>query len=148
MMAGGNRITTTLSPIPCDCWDFPVRDSYLLKGTDMATPPRKPAANRSGSAHLRLNGWLRREQRIRYLSQHPLCAECERQGRVTAATELDHVVALGQGGVANAYDDTGLQGLCHVCHCAKTARELGQRERSACGVDGFPTSPLHHWNKR
>jgi len=114
----------------------------------MATLPRKAAANRTGSADKRLNGWLRREQRVRYLGQHPLCAECERQGRVTAATELDHVLALGKGGVANAYDDSGLEGLCHRCHADKTARELGHKPRGGCDESGMPTSPGHHWNKR
>jgi len=113
----------------------------------MTTLPRKPAAHRTGSAGKRLNGWLRREQRIRYLSQHPLCAECERQGRVTAATELDHVVPLSKGGIANAYVDDGLEGLCHRCHADKTAREQGHKVRGGCTPDGMPSDPSHPWNK-
>lgn len=62
--------------------------------------------------------------RARYLSDHPLCVECERQGRVSAAVELDHVVPLWKGG---GNDDANLAGLCRPCHLAKTAEEAKER---------------------
>ena len=108
---------------------------------------RKPDANRTGSADKRLNGWLRREQRVRYLREHPLCQACEAAGRITAATELDHVVPLSKGAVANAYDDTNLSGLCHACHVEKTRADLGQKPRGGCDESGMPTAPDHPWNK-
>jgi len=40
------------------------------------------------------------------------------------ATEVDHIVPLSQGG-PDEWDN--LQGLCHDCHAAKTAREMRER---------------------
>jgi 5-methylcytosine-specific restriction protein A len=49
-----------------------------------------------------------------------LCVECQRQGRIVAATDVDHIVARRHGG-----DDSfaNLQPLCHSCHSKKTQQE-------------------------
>lgn len=67
-------------------------------------------------------GWLAR--RGRWLSEHPLCAHCERSGRVSAADEVDHVVPLWAGG---ADDESNYQSLCVPCHKVKTASEASAR---------------------
>jgi len=64
------------------------RPSYL-------PPPeqRVRAYNRErGSARER--GYTRKWERARkaYLAEHPLCVECEKQGDVTPATDVDHIV--------------------------------------------------------
>ena len=73
--------------------------------------------------------------RHRILSRDPLCVECERKGRVTLATEVDHRIPLAQGGTDA---DENLQGLCHDCHAAKTARDEGKTRKRAIGRDGWP----------
>lgn len=82
-------------------------------------------------------------QRIRaaHFRRYPLCAHCERRGRITPATELDHIVALDKGG-ADFDRDRGAnrQGLCEACHKVKTAADLGHRPRVAVGIDGFPAA--------
>lgn len=67
-------------------------------------------------------GYDRTWQKIRLmqLRQHPLCVECARQGLTVAATEVDHIRPLAQGGT-HAFDN--LQSLCKPCHSRKTARE-------------------------
>ena len=62
--------------------------------------------------------------RSAWLSAHPLCKHCVAEGRVTAATEVDHVVPLHQGG---ADDESNFQSLCNDCHKAKTAQEARGR---------------------
>jgi len=93
-------------------------------------PPRiKPAPVRqlgtlpppSKAPGYRLRGWKLTQRRERYLSEHPLCAECERLGAVTPAAQLDHIVALHVGG---SDEECNWQGLCLDCHRAKTAVEL------------------------
>lgn len=86
----------------------------------------------------------RKLQRIRkwFLQEHPLCVRCEAAGRVSAATQVDHIVPLFKGGEDS---DQNRQGLCDDCHKAKTREDLGQRERIGCDADGIPTSVAHHW---
>lgn len=49
-----------------------------------------------------------------------LCVPCTAAGRVTPATEVDHVTPKAQGGTD---DLENLQAICRPCHLAKTARE-------------------------
>lgn len=84
----------------------------------------------------RLRGRAGVERRKRWLYDHPLCEECERQGRVTAATVPDHIVALVNGGKDT---EDNLQSLCTECHKAKTAKDLGYRLKPTIGPDGWPT---------
>ncbi|WP_229416883.1 HNH endonuclease [Massilia eburnea] len=58
--------------------------------------------------------------RAALFQRSPLCAECKRQGRVTAATQRDHIIPLAEGG---ADDETNEQALCDLCHDAKSATE-------------------------
>lgn len=65
---------------------------------------------------------LRRE----VLDASPLCVHCHAKGRVTLATEVDHIVPIHLGG---SDDLANLQPLCAPCHAAKTAQEAGARGR-------------------
>jgi len=69
-------------------------------------------------------GYGRRWEKIRamHLGAEPLCRECTAAGLVVAATEVDHILPLVQGGTN---DDDNLQSLCRVHHSRKTAREVG-----------------------
>ncbi len=62
-----------------------------------------------------------RTTRREFLSENPKCAHCERQGYLTAATEVDHIHALRRGGAPHAWDN--LQALCRSCHSRKTRAE-------------------------
>jgi 5-methylcytosine-specific restriction enzyme A len=52
---------------------------------------------------------------------NPLCVMCLAQGIVSAATELDHILALSNGGADTA---ANRQGLCAACHRAKTLIDM------------------------
>lgn len=73
-----------------------------------------------GSAHDRGYGADWRRLRARVLAEEPLCRHCLRDGRVTAATDVDHITAKARGGTD---DRANLQPLCHQCHSRKTATE-------------------------
>ncbi len=49
-----------------------------------------------------------------------LCQPCQQAGRVTVATQVDHIVPKALGGTD---DEPNLQAICSACHKAKTARE-------------------------
>lgn len=61
--------------------------------------------------------WLRKQvlERDGYL-----CCECKKVGRLTPATEVDHIIPKSQGGTD---EPDNLQSLCNACHKIKTARE-------------------------
>lgn len=84
----------------------------------------KRAANqaydqRRGSRHQR--GYGHRWQKIRriQLSDFPLCHDCAKQQRVTAAKEVHHKLAKRLGG-SDALDN--LMSLCKSCHSIRTNR--------------------------
>lgn len=80
-------------------------------------------------------------QRIRkeFFSKHPLCAKCLAKGVLRPATQLDHVIALDNGGEEDRTNvETNRQGLCDECHLEKTREDMGYIERPAIGLDGWP----------
>ena len=65
--------------------------------------------------------WKRlREKKLR---EYPLCQECAKQGRVTKATDVDHIIPhRGDWSLFISYNN--LQSLCHSCHSEKTNKEM------------------------
>ena len=55
-----------------------------------------------------------------FLAKHPLCVECERNGRVAAATDVDHIVPH-RGDMELFWDSGNWGALCARCHSRKTA---------------------------
>lgn len=79
-----------------------------------------------GTAHERGYGGRWRKARETYLASHPLCAECQRQGRVTPARVVDHVKPH-RGDQQLFWDSSNWQALCdftspYDCHGAKTGK--------------------------
>ncbi len=79
---------------------------------------RSGADKRASAAKRGYGGTWRRVRRM-VLNEQPLCVECQRNGRVTIATDVHHVTPLRDGG-ENAADN--LEPLCHSCHSRVTAR--------------------------
>lgn len=79
---------------------------------------------RRGTATQRGYGARWRRARRLFLIGHPLCAECLRDGRTTAATVVDHKQPH-QGDPALFWDESNWQALCSRCHNRKTATEDG-----------------------
>lgn len=66
-----------------------------------------------------------RERRDSYARRHPICEDCEKQGRIVPLDEVHHIVPLKLGGTN---DDENLISLCKSCH---QKRELQTGLRSA-----------------
>ena len=60
--------------------------------------------------------------RAAWIATYPLCVECERQGRTTAATDVDHITPH-RGNMERFWDVSNWQALCASCHAKKTRRE-------------------------
>jgi 5-methylcytosine-specific restriction protein A len=91
--------------------------------------------------------------RVTYLRANPLCAECIKVNRLTAATVIDHIMPH-KGDQGMFWDHDNWQPLCRQCHNQKTAREDGGfgnkgkgRARADCGADGVPVDASHHWRR-
>ena len=63
-----------------------------------------------------------RKARLTYLKKNPLCKHCEKEHRVTPATELDHIIPH-KGDSKLFWDTSNWQGLCKQHHSRKTATE-------------------------
>ena len=73
----------------------------------------------------RVSGRKLQAIRARHFREAPLCVRCQSRGIVRLATELDHIVALVNGG-----SDAGpRQGLCASCHREKTREDMRLRDR-------------------
>lgn len=87
-------------------------------------------------------------QRIRrqFRAIDPLCARCKEKGKVVVWTQLDHIVALENGGVDSSDPFENRQGLCDDHHVEKTRADNGFGPSGGCSADGWPTDPRHPWN--
>lgn len=108
-------------------------------------PPALNASTRYGWPKGSDRRW--RKLRAQALNTEPRCVLCLREGRLTAATTVDHIVPISEGGAK--YDPTNCQSLCHEHAAAKTTSErTGQPLRiKGCTADGLPRDPNHAWNK-
>lgn len=70
------------------------------------------------------------------LAANPLCCLCEVEGRVRAASIVDHFKPLEQ---LTHDDEAACWTLCAPCHDAKTSYERGAH---AVGEDGWPAPRL------
>ncbi len=82
--------------------------------------------------------------RERFLAKHPLCAYCEREGKVTAASVVDHVVPH-RGDQALFWQKENWQSLCATCHSSTKQQIEKTGIISGCDVNGAPIDPNHHW---
>ena len=97
------------------------------------------------TAHQR--GYIYRWQKTRviYLANHPLCVYCERAGRLTPATVVDHIIPH-RGDMALFWDEDNWQALCKKCHDSAKAREE-HGNASGCDERGNPITAGHHWHE-
>lgn len=78
-----------------------------------------------GTANSRGYDYSWQQLRDKYWRLHPLCEHCERDGRTTLATDIDHIVPIRVDPSMRLVWGN-LQALCRACHDRKT-REDGER---------------------
>src|SRR5688572_16478940 len=94
------------------------------------------------SRHARGYGSAWDQIRLRILARDKhLCQPCRRKGRLTAATEVNHVKPKAQGGTD---DVSNLESTCSPCHRAETLRQSAAaqgrayRPKQRIDVTGWP----------
>lgn len=116
---------TSLFARPCQC---PGCKRYALKGESYCAEHLKQNSKeqdvRRGTRTERgySNAWLR--ARKAFITKHPLCVICYRNGKCTPATDVDHIIPH-KGNKELFWDKDNWQSLCHECHSRKTATEDG-----------------------
>lgn len=116
---------TSLFSRPCQC---PGCHSYAVKGEAYCAEHLKQNSRqqdvRRGTRTQRgySNAWLR--ARKAYITAHPLCVECLKKGKLTPATDVDHIIPH-KGDKNLFWNENNWQSLCHECHSRKTATEDG-----------------------
>ena len=95
-------------------------------GSSRCAKHPRPQWTKKPTATKRITGRKLQAMRADLFRRKPLCAECERNGRVTLATQRDHIVPLAEGGLD---DHTNEQGLCESCHDTKSATEAARGRR-------------------
>ncbi|MDO9565231.1 MAG: HNH endonuclease signature motif containing protein [Candidatus Desulfaltia sp.] len=64
--------------------------------------------------------------RDRYMAEHPLCEQCQKDGKFTRAEEVHHIIPLSKGGDSS---NENLMSLCTSCHSKMTAKEGGRWQK-------------------
>jgi len=81
-----------------------------------------------------------RKARAGYLAKHPLCIMCERDGRLTEATVVDHIIPH-RGDMVKFWDSSNWAPLCARCHnSTKQSFEKTGKVQRKIGLDGLPTA--------
>ena len=70
--------------------------------------------------YLAMESWT---EIARQMNTYPLCEMCRREGRITPAAEVHHILPLADGGT---HDPENLMALCKPCHSRITATEGGR----------------------
>ncbi|MBS6156854.1 MAG: HNH endonuclease [Sutterella sp.] len=107
---------------------IPVEEKFCAKhkekGKSLAADREARRKRFKGTAAQRGYGSKWQRLRAQFLKSHPLCEECKRQGRLTKATDVDHIIPH-HGDPKLMWDQSNWQALCHECHSRKTAKENG-----------------------
>jgi 5-methylcytosine-specific restriction protein A len=83
--------------------------------------------------------WKRR--RRLHLAQHPLCATCEAQGKLTPATVADHVTP--HRGDPQLFWFGPLVSLCATHHSGTKQQQETRGYATDIGADGWPVDQQH-----
>lgn len=90
-------------------------------GCECRKVARKERDERRGSSTERGYDWKWRQFALRYLSENPLCRDCDGNGKVTPATDVHHIKKLVDY-PEYKFDEDWLLGLCSDCHDSRTRK--------------------------
>ena len=105
--------------------------------------PRSPEAQ-AYRRWYNLKAW--KVARQAQLARHPLCERCEKAGRITAATVVNHRMPH-KGDWSLFTDPENFESLCPPCHDGLVQREEKRGFTVGCDASGHPLSLDHPWNR-
>lgn len=88
-----------------------------------------------------------KELRLDHLAKEPLCVFCQKEGKLTPATVVDHITPH-KGNLDLFFDDDNLQSLCKLHHdSAKQKAESRKLNQIGCDINGLPIDEEHPFNR-
>ena len=119
---------------------YPRCASNAIEGSNYCEEhqPKRLSDRRRGSSRTR--GYDTRWEKVRrdYLSSHPLCERCAREGFTTPAVLVHHRIRIADGG--EVYNPNNLMSLCYRCH-EKIHMEQGDYKGNT-PYTGRPVKPI------
>ena len=115
-MAMKKRPTVFLSRIRADGATLPTPRCPTLVDHGYCTKHKTTSPTKN---ILRTYKW--QQFRKRWLGEHPLCGDCEKEGLVTIATDVHHKVKH-YGKESICFDWSNLMSLCSKCHDSRTLK--------------------------
>jgi 5-methylcytosine-specific restriction protein A len=91
-------------------------------GTGRCPDHPKEQWTKRADAPKRITGRKLQKLRKDLFAESPLCVMCEANGRITRATQRDHIEPLSKTRIDRP-DNYGMQALCKECHDAKSKAE-------------------------
>lgn len=91
-----------------------------------------------------LKAW--KDARLAQLAHQPLCERCEKAGRITQATVVNHRTPH-KGDWSLFINPENHESLCAPHHDTLVQREEARGHVIGCDVDGRPVDPAHPWNR-
>lgn len=76
---------------------------------------------------IRITGRALQAIRVEVLTANPWCVHCQAKGIERIATDVDHIVALENGGIDSPNPHENRQGLCRECHDIKSKADNARR---------------------
>ncbi len=115
-----------MPPKPCT---QPMCKQFAIKGGRCEDHKHKPwASSARKSKDERGYGYQWKKLRKLILERDTfLCVPCSNAGRLTKATEVDHILNKESGGDDNP---ANLQSICYPCHIKKTNRESQEARKN------------------
>ncbi|MEN6624120.1 MAG: HNH endonuclease signature motif containing protein [Smithella sp.] len=108
------------------CSNLAINGAYCQEHTPAAAPKETDAFYLS-PAWKRFRNW--------YVTNHPFCEQCEREGLLIPVDVVDHIVEIKDGGARLSEENA--MSLCHKCHNLKSAGERRKRKNHQVGSGNY-----------
>lgn len=97
-----------------------------LKATPFKARVKMAITQNTQPSHLQSYGRQWRQERAKFLQQHPLCVYCQKNGKLSFANVVDHIIPH-KGDDRLFWDKSNWQPLCKHCHDSTKAKEEKQQ---------------------
>ena len=81
-----------------------------------------------------------------FLHEHPICWMCKQDGKLVAATVVDHDPPH-KGDEQKFWDTSTWRSLCKPHHDSTKQHQERTGHMRGCDAKGTPLDKRHHWNK-